>query len=192
MRALVTGACGGIGRAIVAEFAAIGASVGACDLQAVLDHGLPEGAVAGAAFDLHDAEAIRSGVAAIGETLGGLDVLVANAGVVDTIHRAVDLGAAFLDTSDAYGAGANEELVAVVEVLDHGVEAACRHEPHQAASSSSSSSSASSSAASVSWSPGSSSIARRYAARASSSSPIAWAALPYQHQFQEPAGASSA
>ena len=30
---------------------------------------------------------------------------------VATIHRAIDLGAAFLDTSDAYGAGKNEELV---------------------------------------------------------------------------------
>lgn len=30
---------------------------------------------------------------------------------IATIHRAADLGAAFLDTSDAYGAGKNEELV---------------------------------------------------------------------------------
>ncbi len=30
---------------------------------------------------------------------------------VATIHRAADLGAAFLDSSDAYGAGKNEELV---------------------------------------------------------------------------------
>lgn len=87
MRVLVTGACGGIGRALVAEFAEGGAAVGACDLQAALDHGVPEGAAAGAPFDLHDSEAIHAGVAAIGEALGGLDVLVANAGVVDTIHR---------------------------------------------------------------------------------------------------------
>lgn len=88
MRALVTGACGGIGRTIVAELADTGASVGACDLQVALEHGAPAGAAAGAAFDLHDTEAIRTGVAAIGQALGGLDVLVANAGVVDTIHRA--------------------------------------------------------------------------------------------------------
>jgi 3-oxoacyl-[acyl-carrier protein] reductase len=88
VRALVTGASGGIGRAIVAELAANGASVGACDLQAALDRGTPEPAAASAAFDLRDAEAIRAGVATIGQALGGLDVLVANAGVVDTIHRA--------------------------------------------------------------------------------------------------------
>lgn len=88
MRALVTGACGGIGRAIVAELAEAGASVGACDLQVALDRGAPAGAVASAAFDLRDDEALHAGVAAIGEALGGLDVLVANAGVVDTIHRA--------------------------------------------------------------------------------------------------------
>lgn len=88
MRALVTGACGGIGRAIVTELSDNGASVGACDLQVALDHGAPAGASAKSAFDLHDTEAIRAGVAAIGRAFGGLDVLVANAGVVDTIHRA--------------------------------------------------------------------------------------------------------
>ncbi len=88
MRALVTGACGGIGRSIVAELAAGGASVGACDLLPALEHGAPEGVATSAAFDLRDTEATRAGVAAIGEALGGLDVLVANAGVVDTIHRA--------------------------------------------------------------------------------------------------------
>src|SRR5918995_2825097 len=30
---------------------------------------------------------------------------------VATIHRAFDLGVTFLDTADAYGVGANEELV---------------------------------------------------------------------------------
>ena len=31
---------------------------------------------------------------------------------IATIHRAIELGAAFLDTSDSYGRGANEELLA--------------------------------------------------------------------------------
>lgn len=88
MRALVTGACGGLGRAIVAELAASGAAVAACDLPAALDGGPPEGALAHSAFDMRDGEAIAAGVARAGEQLDGLDVLVANAGVVDTIHRA--------------------------------------------------------------------------------------------------------
>jgi len=88
VRALVTGAAGGIGRAIVAELAAAGAQVGACDLEVALAQGAPEGAAATAAFDVRDDAGVRAGVDAIVEQLGGLDAVVANAGVVDTIHRA--------------------------------------------------------------------------------------------------------
>ncbi len=88
MRALVTGAAGGIGRAVVAELAAAGARVGACDLPAALEHGLPDGAELSAVFDVRDAEEVRAGVTRVTAALGGLDALVANAGVVDTIHRA--------------------------------------------------------------------------------------------------------
>ena len=88
MRALVTGAAGGIGRAVVAELAGAGAQVGACDLAAALADGAPQGASASAAFDVRDADAVRAGVGEIIAALGGLDAVVANAGVVDTIHRA--------------------------------------------------------------------------------------------------------
>jgi NAD(P)-dependent dehydrogenase (short-subunit alcohol dehydrogenase family) len=88
MRALVTGACGGIGRAIVAELAAAGAQVGACDLPEALGHGVPDGAAASSGFDVRDARAVRLGVERIAAALGGLDAVVAGAGVVDTIHRA--------------------------------------------------------------------------------------------------------
>lgn len=88
MRALVTGACGGLGRAIVAALADAGGRVGACDLPEALAAGPPDGAAAAAAFDLRDAGAVRDGVGEIAAALGGLDAVVANAGVVDTIHRA--------------------------------------------------------------------------------------------------------
>jgi NAD(P)-dependent dehydrogenase (short-subunit alcohol dehydrogenase family) len=39
-------------------------------------------------FDVRDREAVDAGVAALVEELGGCDSVVANAGVVDTIHRA--------------------------------------------------------------------------------------------------------
>lgn len=84
----MTGAAGGIGRAVVAELAGAGARVGACDLPAALADAMPGGAHASAAFDVRDAQAVREGVGAITEALGGLDALVALAGVVDTIHRA--------------------------------------------------------------------------------------------------------
>jgi 3-oxoacyl-[acyl-carrier protein] reductase len=88
VNALVTGAAGGIGRAIVTELADDGAAVAACDLEAALAGGAPAGAAIARSFDLRDAAAVRAGVEEVAATLGGLDAVVGNAGVVDTIHRA--------------------------------------------------------------------------------------------------------
>ena len=76
-RVIVTGAAGGIGSAIVDALTASDCEVAACD-------------VTGAAFtfDVRDPEAVRDGVAEAIASLGGCDAVVANAGVVDTIHRA--------------------------------------------------------------------------------------------------------
>jgi 3-oxoacyl-[acyl-carrier protein] reductase len=79
-RAIVTGACGGIGRAICEALSAGGASVAACDIA---------GSGAALEFDVRDRKAVVSGVRAAIDALGGeCDAVVANAGVVDTIHRA--------------------------------------------------------------------------------------------------------
>jgi 3-oxoacyl-[acyl-carrier protein] reductase len=72
-RAIVTGAEGGLGRAIVAELEGAGWVVGGCDI---------------ADFDVRDRDAVDAGVAGLIEDLSGCDAVVANAGVVDTIHRA--------------------------------------------------------------------------------------------------------
>jgi 3-oxoacyl-[acyl-carrier protein] reductase len=86
-RVIVTGAAGGIGRAIVAALADGGCAVAACDAP-----GAPVDGVAGAAvtatFDVRDSGAVRAVVADAIAALGGCDAVVANAGVVDTIHRA--------------------------------------------------------------------------------------------------------
>jgi NAD(P)-dependent dehydrogenase (short-subunit alcohol dehydrogenase family) len=84
---VVTGAAGGIGRALVDALAQSGCTVAACDVQ-----GAPLEDVAGAsvtaAFDVRDSAAVRAGVSDAIAVLGGCDAVVANAGIVDTIHRA--------------------------------------------------------------------------------------------------------
>ncbi len=72
-RAIVTGAEGGLGRAIVAELENARWAVAGCDISD---------------FDVRDRDAVDAGVAGLIEDLGGCDAVVANAGVVDTIHRA--------------------------------------------------------------------------------------------------------
>jgi 3-oxoacyl-[acyl-carrier protein] reductase len=72
-RVIVTGALGGIGRATTELLEAAGCAVAACDVQD---------------FDVRDREAVDTGVAELVDELGGCDGVVANAGVVDTIHHA--------------------------------------------------------------------------------------------------------
>jgi len=89
-RVLVTGATGGIGRSIVAALAEAGCTIGACDVAPAVDSAF-EGLAAVAAtarFDVRDRAAADASVAGLIERLGGCDAVVANAGVVDTIHRA--------------------------------------------------------------------------------------------------------
>jgi len=89
-RVVVTGATGGIGRAIIEALAAAGCTIGACDVAPGVESAF-EGveAVAGTAcFDVRDGAAAQAEVATLVERLDGCDAVVANAGVVDTIHRA--------------------------------------------------------------------------------------------------------
>jgi NAD(P)-dependent dehydrogenase (short-subunit alcohol dehydrogenase family) len=72
-RAIVTGAAGGLGTAIVAELERTGWLVAGCDVDD---------------FDVRSRSAVDAGVATLVAKLGGCDAVVANAGVVDTIHRA--------------------------------------------------------------------------------------------------------
>lgn len=88
LRVVVTGAAGGIGRAVVAHLAARGCRLGLCDLAPLDDLAADPHVVATERFDLADPEAATAGVGALIEALGGCDAVVGNAAIVDTLHRA--------------------------------------------------------------------------------------------------------
>jgi NAD(P)-dependent dehydrogenase (short-subunit alcohol dehydrogenase family) len=89
-RVLLTGATGGIGRAIVDALTACECRIGVCDVSADVESAFADnGAVdASACFDVRDSAAAEASVRLLISGLGGCDAIVANAGVVDTIHRA--------------------------------------------------------------------------------------------------------
>jgi 3-hydroxybutyrate dehydrogenase len=90
--AIITGAAGGIGRGIADRFAAEGARVAIADLDkgaadqaaADINAAYPGMAMAVAmpiAMDVTDEDQVNAGVAAVVAAWGGVDILVANAGV---------------------------------------------------------------------------------------------------------------
>lgn len=78
MKAIVTGGAAGIGWACVERFAADGVAVAALDL--IVPDDLPSGAIA-LSCDVADDASVRAAVATAAERLGGIDVVVNNAGI---------------------------------------------------------------------------------------------------------------
>lgn len=85
-RVLVTGAAHGIGRGIVAAFAAAGATVIATDILAAelaevqKETAAPPGCVVSRILDVSDEEAVTSVIAELERELGGIDIVVHSAG----------------------------------------------------------------------------------------------------------------
>jgi len=77
IRTIVTGGGAGIGRAVVDHFLAEGARVAALDVETA---GLDDPVVA-IRCDVSDDPAVRDAVAAAAEAMGGIDVVVNNAGI---------------------------------------------------------------------------------------------------------------
>ncbi|MBR7825390.1 glucose 1-dehydrogenase [Actinospica sp. MGRD01-02] len=94
---IVTGAASGIGRAAALRFAAEGAKVVVADLNAEAAEETVKliDAAGGTAFavtgDLSDASVIEQLVAGAVETFGGIDVLVNNAGIMDSMTATADV-----------------------------------------------------------------------------------------------------
>ena len=87
-RALVTGAGKGIGRAVALALAAEGASVGLvarsrADLDAVAGTMGPDARSSIATADLADRDQAEAAVAQVASDLGGIDILINNAGIAE-------------------------------------------------------------------------------------------------------------
>lgn len=77
LKAIVTGGASGIGLATASLLAERGAAVAVLDLR---PDDLPDG-LAGFAVDVSDDDSVNAGVAAAAERLGGIDIVVNNAGI---------------------------------------------------------------------------------------------------------------
>jgi NAD(P)-dependent dehydrogenase (short-subunit alcohol dehydrogenase family) len=95
-RAIVTGAASGIGRASALRFASEGASVvigdvarGVYDVAAEIE--AAGGRAVAALIDVSDEQQVMSLVATAVDTYGGLDIMFANAGVVNSVVPIVEL-----------------------------------------------------------------------------------------------------
>ena len=88
LRVLVTAGGGGIGRATSAAFAQNGARVHICDIDATaLRESCEESGATGTLADVGDPEAVDALFEEVLSTLGGLDVLVNNAGIAGPTER---------------------------------------------------------------------------------------------------------
>lgn len=81
-RVAVTGGAGDIGLATARRFAELGASVALLDVSAeALERATVEPGLTAVEVDVADPDAVRAAFDAVDDALGGLDVLIANAGV---------------------------------------------------------------------------------------------------------------
>lgn len=130
--ALVTGAASGIGQAAAAALAAAGAAVAGIDIDPAVAHAhdgdsdrLHGSAWLGIEADVTDASAMTAAVASAVERFGGIDIVVAAAGIFGpsaTLGDLADdagLGTAWQQTFDINVSGTANTLAAAHRVLRH-------------------------------------------------------------------------
>lgn len=89
-RVIVTAGAGGIGRAIVDGFLALGATVSTCDINEQALASLPDG-ISARRVDVADHEALARFVDEAASSMGGIDCLVNNAGIAGPTGRIEEL-----------------------------------------------------------------------------------------------------
>lgn len=139
--ALITGAGNGLGRGIAKMYASHGAAVGVADLdggaaQRVADEiSAAGGRALAVAMDVGNEHAVDSGVEAVVEAFGGVDILVSNAGIQIVkplqdfsfdewrLMQAVHMDGAFLTTraclKHMYAAGRGGSIIYMGSVHSH-------------------------------------------------------------------------
>ena len=92
-RVLITAGAGGIGRAIATAFAAAGAKVHVCDIDqaALQDLSASVPGIGTSVCDISDRDGVQAMMAEAVAALGGLDVLVNNAGIAGPAASVADL-----------------------------------------------------------------------------------------------------
>jgi 3-oxoacyl-[acyl-carrier protein] reductase len=98
-RAIVTGAAQGLGRAFATAFVAAGAAIAACDTRAEVEDLATHGWAA--LTDVAEPEAVRAFVDEAARRLGGIDIVVNNAGIVRQTSPADDPWDQTIDDFDA-------------------------------------------------------------------------------------------
>jgi NAD(P)-dependent dehydrogenase (short-subunit alcohol dehydrogenase family) len=91
LRVAITAAAGGIGLAVAQAFAADGAEVHVCDLDAAAARAAAESGLTATEVDVADLGALDRWIDGVLEALGGLDVLVNNAGIAGPTALVEDL-----------------------------------------------------------------------------------------------------
>ncbi|MEX0808162.1 MAG: SDR family oxidoreductase [Dongiaceae bacterium] len=141
-KALVTGGSRGIGRAIAEALVAEGCAVAICArnaaqiASAARDLGAGGGRAIGHAVDVADSDALKNWIAEANATLGGIDILIANASALasghqpDAFRRALDVDLLHTVTAveaarphlEQSGAGAIVAIASISGVEDYGYE----------------------------------------------------------------------
>jgi len=109
--ALVTGASGGIGRACVESLLANGAVVAALDINPKITTQYTSEQVIGIQCDMTNTKALAKAIESIVEAVGGLDMVVSNAGIFPPSKRIADMDEKIWERSLSLNVTSHQQLL---------------------------------------------------------------------------------